>query len=302
MLANGTGKVRASRTGQTRNKATWRLLFLSAGEISLSQHMNSGGLKATAGQEVRMVDLPSNAGVGRGLFEDLHDYKDGDAFARTIKEVAYQYYGTPIREFIRRICDKPDELPQALKKTQHDFLQKAANSDSDGQVERVARRCALVAAAGELATAMGVTGWSKDEASDAALKCFRDWIADRGGEGSQEKRKAISQVRHFIELHGESRFTDWDKGDQSFDRPTINRAGFRRSENEGIRYYVFPEAFRSEMCEGLAPTFVANALKEAGMLVEDSEGKNQVTRRLPELGTKRVYLLTDKVYGGDNED
>jgi putative DNA primase/helicase len=105
-----------------------------------------------------------------------------------------------------------------------------------------------------------------------------------------------------MELHGESRFTDWDKKDESFDRPTINRAGFRRKVDEGIQYYVFREVFQTEICEGLSHQFVANALKEQGMLIRDSEGKNTVTSRLPELGTQRVYLLTDKVYGGGNED
>ena len=35
MLANEAGKSRATRTGTPRARQTWRLLFLSAGEVSL---------------------------------------------------------------------------------------------------------------------------------------------------------------------------------------------------------------------------------------------------------------------------
>ena len=74
MLANGTGKQRAQRDGLAKPKASWRLLFLSAGEIGLAQHMREAGKKARAGQEVRLADIPADAGAGYGLFETLHGY------------------------------------------------------------------------------------------------------------------------------------------------------------------------------------------------------------------------------------
>ena len=57
LLANGQGKARAARTGGARARASWRLLFLSAGEISLSAHMQAAGKRAHAGQEIRLADL-----------------------------------------------------------------------------------------------------------------------------------------------------------------------------------------------------------------------------------------------------
>jgi putative DNA primase/helicase len=53
MLANGSGKSRANRNGNTRMRHEWRLLFLSAGEIGLAQHLASAGKRIKAGQEVR---------------------------------------------------------------------------------------------------------------------------------------------------------------------------------------------------------------------------------------------------------
>ena len=76
MLANGTGKQRAQRTGAARTKLAWRVLFLSTGEVSLSDHLSSIGQKVKAGQEVRLADIPMNTGK-HGGFEELHGFTDG---------------------------------------------------------------------------------------------------------------------------------------------------------------------------------------------------------------------------------
>ncbi len=45
MLANGSGKNRAKADGGLRDPLTWRVLFLSSGEIGLSTHMEQAGKK-----------------------------------------------------------------------------------------------------------------------------------------------------------------------------------------------------------------------------------------------------------------
>jgi uncharacterized protein (DUF927 family) len=57
MLANGRGKARAARNGTARQSATWRLLFLSAGEGSLAAQMAPTGRKPTAGLLARKFGL-----------------------------------------------------------------------------------------------------------------------------------------------------------------------------------------------------------------------------------------------------
>lgn len=56
--------------------------------------------------------------------------------------------------------------------------------------------------------------WNKNSAFLATARCFNDWIKHRGGLGAQESTIALSQVRHFFELHGESRFSSWLQVDQ----------------------------------------------------------------------------------------
>ncbi len=58
-----------------------RILWLSAGEIPLAQHMVEAGKRIRAGQELRMVDISADAGVGLGLFPTVHDHEGSTALA-----------------------------------------------------------------------------------------------------------------------------------------------------------------------------------------------------------------------------
>ena len=77
---------------------------------------------------------------------------------------------------------------------------------ASGQVRSVCGRFALVAAAGSLATAFGLTGWPDDEADRAAATCFRAWLERRGSAGDHDIETGIRQVIAYVEAHGSSRF------------------------------------------------------------------------------------------------
>ena len=288
MLANGTGKQRAKRDGLSKPKSTWRLLFLSAGEIGLAQHMREAGKKARAGQEVRLADVPSDAGAGHGLFEALHGYNNGGELSDAIREAARIYYGTPVRHYLAALVAMEREtLRERLRVLRADFEREALPENADGQARRVCDRFALIAAGGELATSLNLTGWKSGAAIQAARKCFRAWIDNRGGAGAQEERQALAQVARFFELHGESRFTPLHGDDN---RVTHNRAGFRRTGDEGrTEYFVLPETWRAEVCDGLDPTFTARLCVERGWIKTDSEGRSTSTQRLPDMGRRRCY-------------
>lgn len=155
MLANGQGKSRSRRNGSGRPPAQWRLLFLSTGELSLADKMNEAGRKARAGQEVRLVSVPADPGVGLGLFEHLYNFESAQAFADHLRQVASNFYGTPIRAYLDLITTDREELGATVNKATKDFVEEFCPPQADGQVSRVAARFGLVAAAGELAGGMG---------------------------------------------------------------------------------------------------------------------------------------------------
>lgn len=289
MLANGQGKVRASRNGLARSAQRWRLLFLSAGEASLSAVMAQVGKRSTAGQEIRLADIEADAGVGMGIFETLHGYPNAATLALAIKEASAKYHGTTGKEWLRYLVANRTSLKDLIPEEIKRFVTEIVPANAAGQVERVARRFALVAIAGELATRWKLTGWPEGEAVHAARKCFAAWLEAFGGCGNREERAILAQVRGFFETHGASRFEDISA---TIDQRILKRAGFyRNGVNDGREFLILPETFRREVCQGFDEKTVKNVLIDAGLLLPGNDKKPSQVVRLPGLGSSRVYVI-----------
>jgi uncharacterized protein (DUF927 family) len=304
MLANGAGKTRAGRTGESRAPQKWRTLFLSSGEISIADKVaeDGRGRKASAGQHVRVIDLPADAGAGLGMFESLHGFASADALARHLRHAISGYYGTAACAFLERIAPRVEEIVPAIDGFCKEFLKEHCPAEADGQVKRAADRFGLVAAAGELATTLGILPWQRGEALGAAGACFQAWLKARGGYGAAEISEGVRQVRRFIEQHGESRFAPWGNAGETSDRPTINRAGFRKpGEFGGVEYFILPEVWRTEVCLGFDAHALARVLVERRLLIPDAhDGKPQSRHRLPGTDVVRCYRLSSAILGGDD--
>lgn len=296
MLANGQGKTRAARTGAARQPARWRLLFLSAGEVSLAALMAADGRRANAGQEIRLADIDADAGAGLGIFDTLNGYANGGALATAIKDAANTYYGAVGLAWLHHIVSDRANVIDTLNAGIPEFIRSVVPADAVGQVERVARRFALVAVAGELATHYKLTGWKKGEANAAAKTCFESWLEGFGGAGNREERAILSQVRAFFEAHGASRFEDMAA---TADQRILNRVGFYRTDANGEReFIVLSESFRKEVCQGLDERTVKSVLLKSGMLIPGKDGKPSQNVRLPGLGSPKTYVIR---YTGDKE-
>ena len=297
LLANGQGKVRASRTGAARQSARWRLLFLSAGEESLTALMARAGRKTNAGQEIRLADIESDAGAGMGAFEALHDQPSPAALALAVKDAAIRYHGAAGIEWLRRIVADRSMLSGFIADGIRQFVEEHTPADAAGQVLRVARRFALVAAAGELATHYGLTGWTEGEAINAARKCFDVWLESFGGTGNREERAMLSQVRAFFEAHGASRFEDVTA---TTDQRIPNRAGFYRTDANGEReFMVLPESFKRDVCQGFDTKAVTAVLLKAGWLAPGEGSRATQKPRLPGFGPTRCYVFTGRMWEGE---
>lgn len=325
MLANGSGKVRAGQTGNKRNVASWRLLFLSSGEAGLSEHMALAGRKPKAGQEIRLLDIAADAGAGYGVFDSLGGATSGAQFSKTLTDMAAKYYGTPAITYLEKLVDHLHEIPGKVKQTQNELIRKHLTADAEGQAHRAALRFALVAFAGELATQWGITGWEQGEALKAAEICFKAWLLQRGGAGNQEAAAMLAQVRLFFELNGEARFTDWHRSvaDDNHAAKTLNRAGYRKhsdaKDEQGnpiytgefhqqgdekiakhTEFYVLPSVFEQEICKGLDYRVVCRLLAAKDALV--MEGKSfKRKERLPGGEGGRCYKITSAIFDDGND-
>ncbi len=308
MIANGAGKSRAKKTGEWRKPPTWRILFLSNGEISLSDKIaeDGSGRKLAAGQHVRVIDLAADPGAGLGLYETLHDFESPAALSDHLKSAAKNHYGHAARLFLNLITEDLEKTISAVNGYINEFVKKNCPPGADGQIHRMAQRFGLIAAGGELATAQGVLPWAPGEATKAALICFRSTLESRGGTEPAEVRDVLSQVRKFVELHGESRFSKWTTELPLDDRPIINRVGFKRYIKNDVHYYFTPEAWRQEVCKGFDLGFVNKTLADKKILLPRPDGKLQRTERLPgyEKPTSCYVISQTALFegGGKNHD
>lgn len=326
MLANEQGKARATRTGTPRTRQAWRLLFLSAGELGLADHMAEGMKRARTGQEVRMADIPADAGAGMGAFENLHDHAGGAAFAKHITHQAQAVYGATGRAWLQWLTDHADTLKASIRTASNALAAQLIPKDSSGQVERVGARFALVGAAGEMATAAGLTGWPAGESERAAGACFAAWLAARGGKGNGEVLAMLRAVRRFLETHGEGRFAMWHRGSDDHAPKTLNRAGVRRmlnadgepiktnsqhgaeygdrmpatlGENVSFEYFILAETFRAEVCQGFDYQAVCRVLVAHRCLAPDQGRPFDCRPRLPGVGPSTCYRITPEIFNLD---
>lgn len=307
MLANGTGKSRAGRAGEARLPAEWRVIFLSSGEISLAQKIGEDhrNARAMAGQEVRVVDIPADCGQHMGIFEDLHGFHSGDEFARYLRAATSRYYGHAALSFISAFVQRREHCIARMQTFIEGFRAIQSIAGADGQVSRVLDRFAIVAAAGELATELGVLPWTFGDGMKGVGACFSAWLDGRGGVEAAEDRDAITLVRRFLEMHGSSRFepilTNIDEGDAVVgalrDSPrTISRFGFVQENGSGRDFYFLPESWR-EVCSGHDAGRVAKVLAERGFMQRGGDGKVQVKKRLPGISKPvRCYIVSSDIF------
>lgn len=306
LLANGQGKSRMTRSITTRRKLLWTLLFVSSGELTLAEHALSAGKHVKGGVEVRLINIDADAGQGLGVFEDLHGVELPEQFVHQLKEAAQRYYGTPIRAFLECLVKDLPAAERRVRAAQAAFLRENVLPGATGEVKRAADRFAVIAAAGELATDWGITGWGAGEATEAAQRCFLDWLKRRGTTGASDVEAGLRQVRSFLVANGASRFQvihPPSRSNDGNDAVTVvrDRVGFRRwnSESEETEYLILPDAFKDEVCKGQSSRAVLKELANRGFLVRDGQNMT-IKARLPELGTPRVYCVREAILEGDD--
>ena len=323
MLANEQSKARATRNATPRPRLAWRLLFLSAGELGLADHMAEGMKRTRTGQEVRMADIPADAGAGMGAFECLHDHEGGAAFSKHIVQQAGIVYGAVGRAWLLWLTQHADTLKAEIRKRENALAVQWVPEASSGQVERVGARFALVGAAGELATTAGLTGWQRGESERGARACFNAWLEARGGTGNGEVVAMLRQVRRYLETNGEGRFTQWHRAADDHAPKTLQRSGFRRmvgedgqpiktdadhqrefgermspamGESVRFEYFILPETFRAEVCQGFDYKTVARVLLDHGCLMPDKGRAFDTRQRLPGMGLGWCYRITPALF------
>jgi putative DNA primase/helicase len=204
-LGNGRGKMRMNEKLQSVASTKFKLIYISTGEIPLDQILSAAGKHARGGQEVRMMEILAEASPAFGIFENLHEYGSPQQFSDVLIDAAKTYYGTAFDAYLGALCRDRSQITQLAKQHRSEFAKAHVPRDVLGEVWRGAVAFGLVAAAGHIATELGITGWPHGEALRAAAACFFSWVEIRGGFGSKDFERSIEQIRGFL-LRNTTRF------------------------------------------------------------------------------------------------
>ncbi|WP_273432284.1 DUF927 domain-containing protein [Chitinibacter tainanensis] len=319
MLSQGKGKARGRDTGGVRDLTRWRCFILSNGENDLASVIKEGGGKINAGQEVRFIGL--SADRKHGAFDDLHGFTDAPALCKHMALTAAANHGSIGREYLALLAGADRvELKAQIHAAMAKFAKDAVPLGASNQVSHASQYFALCGFAGELAASLGLVDWTTGTAWAAARVMYADWLSIRGGAGDGEDKAILRQVKLFFERYGLARFQGWnDEKNTTFDEKSAIRpdnCGFRKTveidaiDEDGqprlseATYYVFPNAWRSVILEGLDLKRANKLLLELGILHPDPKGGASRAERLPTSGREkvRVYMVNAAaLLGADDE-
>ncbi|MBS0454386.1 MAG: DUF927 domain-containing protein [Proteobacteria bacterium] len=294
MLADGSGKTRARAGGGLRHRPSWRVLMLSSGELTLDEHMESAGRKMKGGHEVRLISVPAEVVPGSTL-ETTHEFEGGHELSVWCRLQTAKVYGCVGREWLEWLAERTDSLEVQVHELMESFLKCFTRDEMSGQVKRGARRFALAAAAGELATQAGITGWPEGEAMRAAGVMLNAWIGNRiGGIGGTEDALILRDIRRWFSANGDACFKRWSTTDADHGPVTQKMCGWRRDDDEDDMFesphqsrpsqrtfYVEAEMFRAEVCRGHSYRRCIRVLEAHDLLVLQPDGRARSTAKPP---------------------
>ncbi len=200
--------------------------------------------------------------------------------AEELTRAAKSHYGTAIEPFIRYLVEQKETVIEYVRRRRDHFTKCHASHKDAGEVHRAASLFGLIAAAGEIATDIGVTGWNEKESSKAAESCFIAWVENRGGTGARDVYNGIEAVRAFIQVHGGSRFQDIAAAGTTV---IHDRAAYKERQKDFWRYFIFRHTFKNEICKGYDHQAVARELIRRGHMEAQDDGSGRLTleKRVP---------------------
>jgi hypothetical protein len=219
-----------------------------------------------SGQEVRLLDI--SADTRRHLsFDELHGFAEAADFAGHLNNMLERYYGTAGQSFVCHLMRQKGGVEtvrryfDVMKRVMLDGVPACGSFET-----RASRRFAIIAAAGELATIYGITGWPEGAATFAAKEVFLEWLERR--EDVDHEKFTIEDlglaIQRIINFEQSMESQIWTKGSP----PVATPVGFR---TDNLLYLP------ATTWEGLCPSGdiqdLARALKREGVL-KAGDGKN----------------------------
>lgn len=269
-LTNGSGKLRATATGDLADQAQMSTVIISAGEESPADRIRRSGQQATAGQLARFISLPINA--QHGAFDNLHDAPSGAAFSALVHSKVREAHGVAWKPFVQYIAN---DIPFVLCTYEYhfsklkDFISKGCKFDaSDGVQERVLDHFAFAAFSGFIAVNAKVFAGTEKEIAVAMRHCFSQWMGGYLADSRMPDDVIAESVRDVVLKH-RNRFRPYSA---FFDADRDTRIGFTHKVNGEELLLLLPETL-SKINEAYGKKAVKDALFRKAWLVPGLRGR-----------------------------
>ncbi|MEQ1779360.1 MAG: DUF927 domain-containing protein [Nitrosomonas sp.] len=179
VISSGKGKNRSKKSDPSQKN--WRVVLLSTGELSLAEHAKKGGSDRMKGEEVRIIDIPADAGHGLGIFEEIPDEYNDDskAYVKLLDEATQHYYGTPQIEFLEKLVadhnaqDAERTVSDRIKCYMSEFNNKLKINSKEGTTNRFGDRFALAYAALCMAVEYEVLPFNNKQIFNRISRCYK---------------------------------------------------------------------------------------------------------------------------------
>lgn len=287
MLINGSGKGRMTKSLTLKDSNRWRTVFLSSGEITLSEAMQETGQNSKLGQEMRMINIDIDDSP-YGIFNCIDFEESAASQAMLLNSHTKKYYGVAGKQWLEYLTRNKVDVIDIANTLLTEYSKVLAENFSEGHIIRVAKSFALVAVAGELATQAGITSWQSGVAFSAIKTVFDNWIKNLKEKGNYEEKEILEKIKLFFIQNGSSRFEQLIPKDpnsfqyDNFEQRTSNCVGCWMQNGLTKTFYVHPESFREAICKPMKLVnyeYVSKILKKNGWI--DCDG---------ERFTKSIYL------------
>ena len=201
-LANSVGKARLDKEINLRAPATWRALWISTGELTVSQYVEQAGYTAQAGTDIRSIPIDVGMGVRvnptdrdtLGIFEEVPPgfKKISEAF-NLLSAGTRENFGVLGFKWLEYLTANAKAVKAQAELFARRFDEKAPK-EIGAQQSRELNRFKLCAVAGEIATQAGLTGWYEGQATAAVIRLMERYFEGLIT-GTKEARRLIERLQ-----------------------------------------------------------------------------------------------------------
>lgn len=299
---------RKGRLGESERGRDWVVLLLSTSERTSGAIAKAAGKEMLEGQLVRLTDVVLPHTPGLGVLQDLHGAESLGDFCARLRRIASENRGAAGDAYLRRLTAEAGRdragLVEWLEARTAGYLRQTACS---GPVAgRVARRFALVYAAGRLAAKYKLLPHSTAEIRTAVRYCHeRACAMDEPSAGrivaisspmvdgaGLDDRRLLRRLARHIDRHSRA-FLSLDYAGSVEEARAA--PGFVRTRADGGREFLFVRAKLLSLFGDRERAVVA-ALRDHGLIHSHEGGKTSVPMALPSPhGRCRVVCVKEGI-------